>query len=227
MLVHPGGKEFELITPSDHEILGIVIEIPLLTKYLKSHNCMELMTLLLSNPVWKIPSLNINSFWKKLSYTLYQTKHLSAASALQLSHSACLLMLDELLSSLVDILQTAQQQNIPKSKVVRHRQVVHSIRNYILSRQDEIITVTQLCEAFHMSRRTLQNCFHEVLGVCPITYLKAIRLNAVRRTLKKTTNTMTIQDVACNYGFWHMSQFAADYRRLFGEKPSETRLLYL
>jgi AraC family ethanolamine operon transcriptional activator len=31
-----------------------------------------------------------------------------------------------------------------------------------------------------------------------------------------------IADVANRWGFWHMGQFAADYRRQFGELPSET-----
>jgi AraC family ethanolamine operon transcriptional activator len=32
----------------------------------------------------------------------------------------------------------------------------------------------------------------------------------------------TVSDVAVRYGFWHMSKFAADYRWLFGELPSQT-----
>ncbi|UCG61547.1 MAG: helix-turn-helix domain-containing protein [Candidatus Zixiibacteriota bacterium] len=32
----------------------------------------------------------------------------------------------------------------------------------------------------------------------------------------------TIADVANHWGFWHMGQFSADYRRLFGELPLET-----
>jgi AraC family ethanolamine operon transcriptional activator len=31
-----------------------------------------------------------------------------------------------------------------------------------------------------------------------------------------------VQDVAEAWGFWHLSQFATDYRRLFGKRPSET-----
>jgi AraC family ethanolamine operon transcriptional activator len=31
-----------------------------------------------------------------------------------------------------------------------------------------------------------------------------------------------INEIANRWGFWHMSQFAADYRRFFGELPSET-----
>ena len=31
-----------------------------------------------------------------------------------------------------------------------------------------------------------------------------------------------IADVANEWGFWHMGQLAADYRRHFGENPSET-----
>jgi len=31
-----------------------------------------------------------------------------------------------------------------------------------------------------------------------------------------------IGTIANRCGFWHMGRFAADYRRLFGELPSET-----
>ncbi len=33
---------------------------------------------------------------------------------------------------------------------------------------------------------------------------------------------LRIADIANRYGFWHMGQFAADYRRMFAELPSET-----
>jgi AraC family ethanolamine operon transcriptional activator len=31
-----------------------------------------------------------------------------------------------------------------------------------------------------------------------------------------------INEIAHRWGFWHMSQFATDYHRFFGELPSET-----
>jgi len=31
-----------------------------------------------------------------------------------------------------------------------------------------------------------------------------------------------VADVANRHGFWHMGQFAKDYRKTFGELPSET-----
>jgi transcriptional regulator GlxA family with amidase domain len=34
---------------------------------------------------------------------------------------------------------------------------------------------------------------------------------------------MKIADAANAWGFWHMGQFAKDYRTLFGELPSQTR----
>ena len=35
-------------------------------------------------------------------------------------------------------------------------------------------------------------------------------------------STTRVTDVANEWGFWHLGQFAADYRRHFGELPSET-----
>jgi AraC family ethanolamine operon transcriptional activator len=57
----------------------------------------------------------------------------------------------------------------------------------------------------------------------PKSYLLAMCLNGVRRELKNIDDiSSTVKDTAARWGFWHMSQFAADYRRLFGELPAET-----
>jgi AraC-like DNA-binding protein len=51
----------------------------------------------------------------------------------------------------------------------------------------------------------------------------ALRLNGVHRELKNADPiSTTITDLANRWGFWHMSQFAADFRRFFGELPSAT-----
>jgi len=31
-----------------------------------------------------------------------------------------------------------------------------------------------------------------------------------------------VQEAAAGWGFWHLSELAADYRRQFGELPSQT-----
>jgi AraC-like DNA-binding protein len=48
-------------------------------------------------------------------------------------------------------------------------------------------------------------------------------LNGVHRDLKNADSAPTkITDVAIYWGFWHISQFAIDYQRFFGELPSQT-----
>jgi AraC family ethanolamine operon transcriptional activator len=74
-----------------------------------------------------------------------------------------------------------------------------------------------------VTRRTLQNCFQEALGMSPASYLRTVRLNAVRRALREGPPATTIADTAARWGFWHMGHFSQEYKTLFGETPSQTR----
>jgi AraC family transcriptional regulator, ethanolamine operon transcriptional activator len=87
---------------------------------------------------------------------------------------------------------------------------------------DEPVTVTQLCEVTNVSRRTLQYSFESILGISPIQYLRISRLNGVRRSLVQAQHGQAVSDIAAQWGFWHLSQFAKDYKQLFGEQPSQT-----
>lgn len=57
----------------------------------------------------------------------------------------------------------------------------------------------------------------------PIAYIKAQRLNGVRRTLKKADpETTMVMSLAQQWGFWSNGHFARDYQKMLGELPSET-----
>lgn len=102
------------------------------------------------------------------------------------------------------------------------RRVVARARDYIEQNPDRPITVLDLCKQTFTSRRTLQYCFEQVVGMSPAAYLKVLRLNGLRRDLGAAGGRVTIGDLAARWGFWHLSQFSLDYKRLFGELPSET-----
>ncbi|GAB4435589.1 MAG: helix-turn-helix domain-containing protein [Rhodocyclaceae bacterium] len=128
-----------------------------------------------------------------------------------------------LLSRLVALASEAgKEPESPVGYLVRRR-VVERARGYLLAHRDEPVSVSDLCALTGVSRRTLQYCFQEVLGVKPVHYLRALRLAGVRRELKaQGSRFASVGDVAARWGFWHLSHFAADYRKMFGELPSET-----
>jgi AraC family ethanolamine operon transcriptional activator len=87
----------------------------------------------------------------------------------------------------------------------------------------EPLSLLELCRELDVSERTLHYAFQEVRGLSPMAYVKASRLNAVRQELKAASaGTATVREIAQRWGFWHNGEFAAAYRRLFGELPSQT-----
>ena len=99
---------------------------------------------------------------------------------------------------------------------------IQKARDYIDAHADEPPAIQDVCRAAGVSWRTLNYAFRETFGVTPKEYLQATRLDGVRKELHQRGPSAKIADIANNWGFWHMGQFAADYRRQFGELPSET-----
>jgi len=122
------------------------------------------------------------------------------------------------------ILLTLSRSKPPQSVSVGMRnRAIKRVKEHLAENPNESITVSLLCSIAGVSERTLQYAFLGHYGVTPKTYLKHYRLNGVRRELwRSNPDTTKVNDVASLWGFWHMGQFAADYRKLFGELPSET-----
>jgi AraC family ethanolamine operon transcriptional activator len=92
-------------------------------------------------------------------------------------------------------------------------------REFIRSRGADVPSVPEICAAAGVSLRTLEYAFRETVGMTPLQYLKVYRLRQVRGLLVAGASP-TVADAANAWGFWHMGKFAADYRSIYGVKPS-------
>lgn len=80
--------------------------------------------------------------------------------------------------------------------------------------------VARLARRIGVGRRALELSFQSVLGVSPGQYLLAHRLTRVRDQLIRGRANVTY--AALDHGFGHAGRFSGQYRRLFGELPSDT-----
>jgi AraC family ethanolamine operon transcriptional activator len=95
---------------------------------------------------------------------------------------------------------------------------------FILSHLAGPLTVADVCAAIDTNERTLRYAFHRQFGMGANAYLRLRRLIGVRRALNRVESAQetNVSETALRWGFWHFSQFAADYRKTFGELPSAT-----
>jgi AraC-like DNA-binding protein len=92
----------------------------------------------------------------------------------------------------------------------------------IIRERDRLpISVTTLALEVNTSLSTLQRAFVDEFGVLPKAYIRMRCLSAVRDELSNSPPGTCVADIANQWGFWHMGQFARDFRRMFGVLPSQ------
>lgn len=85
----------------------------------------------------------------------------------------------------------------------------------------EPLEVADLARIAHVSERTLFAAFRQEFGTTPARWLRRFRLERAREALC-AADAANVAAVAVAHGFGHVGRFAADYRRAFGESPSQT-----
>lgn len=100
-------------------------------------------------------------------------------------------------------------------------QLFRRAEEFMRSHLADPVGAIDLCRQLGVSDRTLRLTFRERVGLGPMAYFKYLRLNAVRSRLRAAP-AVAVADAAAAFGFHHAGNFAADYRRLFGERPSQT-----
>ena len=126
-----------------------------------------------------------------------------------------------LVYALTELLGTdSQPENHGRPSMPRSWQLVKAAWSEIENTASDCpLSVAELTATLQVSRRNLQYAFNETLAVNPAAYLRIERLNRVRNVMGEVSS---VTEAATRFGFWHFGHFAAEYRALFGELPSDT-----
>jgi AraC-like DNA-binding protein len=99
---------------------------------------------------------------------------------------------------------------------------VRRVEEWIEAGFAEPVTVDHLARVAGISVRALQNACRRWRGCTPMELLRRRRLHAARQALLRAGPGGTVTAVATGCGFFNFGRFAGDYRRQFGETPSQT-----
>ncbi len=215
-----GGDELDFLAPEHFDIVAFVVPVAALSRYTREVEHRDIEQELQRNTVIQATKEHADEF---RGFLLTVLESVSRTPAM-LQYAAMQKGLEHaLLSSVVKAVgRSDEAARAGPSPTARHA-IVSRAQDYMREHVEEPLTVEDLCRVLGVSRRTLQYSFQEVLQLNPVSYLRAMRLNGVRRMLKGADPLRdTVQDIAARWGFWHLSHFANDYRRMFGELPSET-----
>ncbi len=218
--VHRGGIDFELITPDQLRFWGIVVREQALKDYARQFDREDRIEALLDSPVLGVDEDHKQRVQRLCSRILrHQLENEGASLPQSLQDS----LADETLSALFSLVDSREDLSASRRWGRQRYRVVELVDAYVRASPDRLVTVSELCTILNISRRALQTSFQEVLGIGPHAYIRAVSLNSVRRHLRSIESPYrSVQDAAAAFGFWHMSQFALDYREMFGERPSDT-----
>jgi transcriptional regulator GlxA family with amidase domain len=111
-----------------------------------------------------------------------------------------------------------QARTPPSGAVLRAEEFIQANWNRPI-RIDELVAVTDV------SARSLFKAFKRTRGYSPIAFAKMVRLKQARQMLQGGDPDISVTGIAFKCGFGNLGHFAADYRRAFGELPSETLVM--
>lgn len=214
------GDELDFYTPRGFEIFGLVVDEDALEAHARQVEHRDFAAALAGRGVFK-PGTDRLSEFRRLLMSVMQSLDVNPV-ALQYRQTQRVLA-QSMLGAVVAVVADEAGAAKTASACAGRRHVVDAAKSFMQSRIAEPITVADLCRELGVSRRTLQYSFQEVLGINPVAFLRAMRLNGVRRDLKAAARPAdSVQDIAARWGFWHLGHFVTDYKRMFGELPSET-----
>jgi len=140
-----------------------------------------------------------------------------AAGAAEIAHSEA-----ETLCCLVDALRAAGNVPDASDRPDNRGRLVLQAKELMRARLSDHLTAIELCATLGVSDRLLRLAFHEAHGMGPLAFFRLMRLHAVRDALRDAQGRdLRVADIFRQLGVTRPGAFAGEYRRHFGELPSE------
>jgi AraC-like DNA-binding protein len=85
----------------------------------------------------------------------------------------------------------------------------------------EAVTIEMVAQAAGCSVRALQLAFRQFRNITPMEALRRIRLEQARDEIARSGGSRSVMEVAAKFGFTNPGRFSEQYKRTFGELPSD------
>jgi len=79
----------------------------------------------------------------------------------------------------------------------------------------------RIARSVNLSTSRLRHLFTVEAGMSPMHYVRLVRLEQARRLMLQSF--LSVKEVMGHSGFSDISHFVREYKRVFGETPSQTR----
>jgi AraC-like DNA-binding protein len=99
---------------------------------------------------------------------------------------------------------------------------IRRAEEYIEANAHRAVMLEELAAATGVGARNLYRIFRQRRGYTPTAFAKLVRLRRARAMLVDADPATTVSGTAFKCGFANLGHFARDYRRAFGELPSDT-----
>ena len=123
-------------------------------------------------------------------------------------------MLGGLEHNLTDFLNTISAE--AGSKQVRETE------EYLEANSSKAISMKLLTQVTGHSARSIYRAFKKYRNYTPMEFLRKIRIRLARKKLLQAKPGSLVTTIAYECGFTHLGRFSNEYKRCFGERPSET-----
>ena len=100
--------------------------------------------------------------------------------------------------------------------------LVRKFDEFVAANSGKTLYSADVARQLGVSVRTLHNAVVAIRGMSMHRYTRLRRLWNVRQQLLGGASLQSIKAIALVHGFWHMGEFTASYRELFGETPQQT-----
>ena len=95
-------------------------------------------------------------------------------------------------------------------------------RNYICSKAATELDLHSLARDLGITRQHLNRCFRQNYDVSVQEFVHLCRLHQARELLLDGAPDINVTEAAYASGFNHLGRFSSEYKRLFGQSPSQT-----
>jgi AraC-like DNA-binding protein len=135
-----------------------------------------------------------------------------------------MLCLDDLISRLIvmllmpDLLEPATTAPLI-SEPFPHQELL----DWLLTHLQEPITLSDMEERSHYSRRSLQYAFKQRFGCGPMQWLRQQRLAKAKTLLEDPLCRLNLREVSQTCGYLSQASFSRDFLAHYGKRPSQIK----